>query len=242
LAAARGPSHGARKTELCAVAAAQAHANRPPHADAILHGVWRGLPAQARPGRSLLEHNRLAERRHCSSWAGSGVLPAGTITCGLLWSWPSRTATLPRSSGSAAGTSAARMRSSVAAARGDQSSRELDLLRTAVQWADHARDRRHCLRVTEHVEVTHEEHLSQAGCGLEGGRGARWRGPRAAIAGQRDAKFHPAEGEARVMSPPSGSEIVPLHRHQIGGRKVWATSSGASVAIRGWPPVHGVPP
>jgi LuxR family maltose regulon positive regulatory protein len=34
------------------------------------------------------------------------------------------------------------MRSSVAAARGDQSSRELDLLRTAVQWADHARDRR----------------------------------------------------------------------------------------------------
>jgi hypothetical protein len=46
------------------------------------------------------------------------------------------------------------MRSSVAAARGDLSSRELDLLRTAVQWADHARDRRHCLRATEHVEVT----------------------------------------------------------------------------------------
>jgi ATP/maltotriose-dependent transcriptional regulator MalT len=47
------------------------------------------------------------------------------------------------------------MRSSMPAARGDLSSRELDLLRTAVQWADHARDRRHCLRVTEHVWKSH---------------------------------------------------------------------------------------
>ncbi len=33
------------------------------------------------------------------------------------------------------------------------------------------------------------------------------------------------------MSAPSGSEIV-LLRHQIRGVKVWATSSGASVALR----------
>jgi len=37
------------------------------------------------------------------------------------------------------------MHSSVAAVWDDLSSRELDLLRTAVRWADHAGDRRHCL-------------------------------------------------------------------------------------------------
>ena len=33
------------------------------------------------------------------------------------------------------------------------------------------------------------------------------------------------------MPPPPGSEIVPLSA-LIGGRKIWATSSGASVALR----------
>jgi hypothetical protein len=61
---------------------------------------------------------------------------------------------------------------SVTAARGDLSSRELDVLRTAVQSADRRSRSSHSLRVTEHVEVAHEEHLPQAGCDLEGGRGA----------------------------------------------------------------------
>ena len=117
---------------------------------------------------------------HCSSWAGSGLLPAGRtapLPCHGPRAGPRDRPAAAVAAGRghtrsyadmlamAAETSAADMRSSVAAARGrpvqPRPGRAPGLLS---QSADHAGDRRHFLRVTEHVGVTHEEHLQQTGC------------------------------------------------------------------------------
>ena len=56
-------------------------------------------------------------------------------------------------------------------------------------------------------------------------------GLRADLTGSRDPRVHPALGEARVMPPPSGSEIVPL-RASNRWAQVWVMPSGVSVVPR----------
>ena len=56
-------------------------------------------------------------------------------------------------------------------------------------------------------------------------------GLRADLTCSRDPRVHPALGEARVMPPPSGSEIVPL-RASNRWAQVWVMPSGVSVVPR----------
>ena len=68
-------SYGAREAERWLTALDQAHPDRPPHEDALLHGVWADYLLQRGQAERCLEHNRLARQVLGAAVAQGPVFP-----------------------------------------------------------------------------------------------------------------------------------------------------------------------
>ena len=68
-------SYGAREAERWLAALDQAHPDRPPHEDALLHGIWADYLLQRGQADRCLEHNRLARQAVDAAAEQGAVFP-----------------------------------------------------------------------------------------------------------------------------------------------------------------------